>query len=161
MKIARASVDAHKTGKSGAVLGNRLAKSVKAAIKSTSVSGTASFEQLVELGKNNKTLDANDGSNLWNRVAKANVHCIEALLGLHQIQASSAAAGTPCFLKSWKVTATPWSASQARALRTVSQFGMPWRTTVADVVAVAAGMFIGGRCGHWPARQRGGWCARG
>lgn len=33
-----------------------------------------------------KTLDASDENNLWNRVAKANIHCIEALLGLHQIQ---------------------------------------------------------------------------
>jgi general secretion pathway protein E len=37
-----------------------LAKSIKAAVKSTSTSGTASFEQLVELGKTNKQLDAND-----------------------------------------------------------------------------------------------------
>jgi general secretion pathway protein E len=37
-----------------------LAKSVRAAIKSGSGATTASFEQLVELGKNNKTLDAND-----------------------------------------------------------------------------------------------------
>ncbi|MFS2036903.1 GspE/PulE family protein [Polaromonas sp. CT11-55] len=37
-----------------------LAKSVKAAIKSGSGSGSASFEQLVELGKSNKQLDAND-----------------------------------------------------------------------------------------------------
>lgn len=37
-----------------------LAKSVKAAIKSTSASGTASFEQLVELNKSSKQLDAND-----------------------------------------------------------------------------------------------------
>ena len=37
-----------------------LAKSVKAAIKSSSTSGSAGFEQLVELGKSNKQLDAND-----------------------------------------------------------------------------------------------------
>ena len=37
-----------------------LAKSVKAAIKSGSGSTTASFEQLVELNKSNKQLDAND-----------------------------------------------------------------------------------------------------
>ena len=37
-----------------------LAKSVKAAIKSSSASGSAGFEQLVELGKSNKQLDAND-----------------------------------------------------------------------------------------------------
>jgi general secretion pathway protein E len=37
-----------------------LAKSVRAAIKSGSGVATASFEQLVELGKNNKALDAND-----------------------------------------------------------------------------------------------------
>ncbi|MDQ3059598.1 MAG: Flp pilus assembly complex ATPase component TadA [Pseudomonadota bacterium] len=37
-----------------------LAKSVKAAVKSTSSAGTASFEQLVELNKSNKQLDAND-----------------------------------------------------------------------------------------------------
>lgn len=37
-----------------------LAKSVKAAIKSGGSSGSASFEQLVELNKSNKQLDAND-----------------------------------------------------------------------------------------------------
>jgi general secretion pathway protein E len=37
-----------------------LARSVKAAVKSGETSALASFEQLVELGKNNKTLDAND-----------------------------------------------------------------------------------------------------
>lgn len=37
-----------------------LAKSVKAAVKSGSASGSASFEQLVELNKSNKQLDAND-----------------------------------------------------------------------------------------------------
>ncbi len=37
-----------------------LAKSVKAAIKAGGNSGTASFEQLVELNKSNKQLDAND-----------------------------------------------------------------------------------------------------
>ncbi|MCX7257316.1 MAG: ATPase, T2SS/T4P/T4SS family, partial [Polaromonas sp.] len=37
-----------------------LAKSVKAAVKSTSSAGTSSFEQLVELNKTNKQLDAND-----------------------------------------------------------------------------------------------------
>ncbi len=37
-----------------------LAKSVRAAVKSGSGASVASFEQLVELGKNNKTLDAND-----------------------------------------------------------------------------------------------------
>ncbi|MCJ7800202.1 MAG: Flp pilus assembly complex ATPase component TadA, partial [Polaromonas sp.] len=37
-----------------------LAKSVKAALKSGSGSGTASFEQLVELNRSNKQLDAND-----------------------------------------------------------------------------------------------------
>ncbi|MEO8387135.1 ATPase, T2SS/T4P/T4SS family [Polaromonas sp.] len=37
-----------------------LAKSVKAAIKSGGGSGSASFEQLVELNKSNKQLDAND-----------------------------------------------------------------------------------------------------
>jgi general secretion pathway protein E len=37
-----------------------LAKSVRAAQKSGEVSGSASFEQLVELGRSNKTLDAND-----------------------------------------------------------------------------------------------------
>jgi len=37
-----------------------LAKSVRAAQKSGGSSGTASFEQLVELGKSNKQLDAND-----------------------------------------------------------------------------------------------------
>jgi general secretion pathway protein E len=37
-----------------------LAKSVKAALKSGSGSGTASFEQLVELNRSNKPLDAND-----------------------------------------------------------------------------------------------------
>ena len=37
-----------------------LAKSVKAALKSGSGTGTASFEQLVELGKTSKQLDAND-----------------------------------------------------------------------------------------------------
>ena len=37
-----------------------LAKSVKAALKSSGGSGSASFEQLVELGKSNKQLDAND-----------------------------------------------------------------------------------------------------
>ncbi len=37
-----------------------LAKSVKAAIKAGGNSGTASFEQLVELNKTNKQLDAND-----------------------------------------------------------------------------------------------------
>jgi len=37
-----------------------LAKSVRAAQKSGGNSGTASFEQLVELGKSNKQLDAND-----------------------------------------------------------------------------------------------------
>ncbi|WP_411879432.1 GspE/PulE family protein [Polaromonas sp. YR568] len=37
-----------------------LAKSVKAAIKAGGGSGTASFEQLVELNKSNKQLDAND-----------------------------------------------------------------------------------------------------
>ena len=37
-----------------------LAKSVKAALKSSGGSGSASFEQLVELGKGNRTLDAND-----------------------------------------------------------------------------------------------------
>ncbi len=37
-----------------------LAKSVKAAIKSGGSSGAASFEQLVELNKSNKQLDAND-----------------------------------------------------------------------------------------------------
>jgi general secretion pathway protein E len=37
-----------------------LARSVKAATKSGEVAGTASFEQLVELGKTAKTLDAND-----------------------------------------------------------------------------------------------------
>ena len=37
-----------------------LAKSVKAAVKSTSSAGTSSFEQLVELNKTNKQLDATD-----------------------------------------------------------------------------------------------------
>ena len=37
-----------------------LARSVRAAQKSGEVSGSASFEQLVELGKANKALDAND-----------------------------------------------------------------------------------------------------
>ncbi len=37
-----------------------LAKSVKAAVKSTSSASTASFEQLVELNKTSKQLDAND-----------------------------------------------------------------------------------------------------
>ncbi|WP_036837236.1 GspE/PulE family protein [Polaromonas sp. CF318] len=37
-----------------------LAKSVKAAVKSGGASGSASFEQLVELNKSNKQLDAND-----------------------------------------------------------------------------------------------------
>ena len=37
-----------------------LAKSVKAALKSSGGSGAASFEQLVELNKSNKQLDAND-----------------------------------------------------------------------------------------------------
>jgi general secretion pathway protein E len=37
-----------------------LAKSVKAAVKSGNASGSASFEQLVELNKSNKQLDAND-----------------------------------------------------------------------------------------------------
>ncbi|WP_411885705.1 GspE/PulE family protein [Polaromonas sp. YR568] len=37
-----------------------LAKSVKAAVKAGGGSGTASFEQLVELNKSNKQLDAND-----------------------------------------------------------------------------------------------------
>ncbi|MDP3799713.1 MAG: ATPase, T2SS/T4P/T4SS family [Polaromonas sp.] len=37
-----------------------LAKSVRAALKSGSTSGSASFEQLVELNKSNKQLDAND-----------------------------------------------------------------------------------------------------
>ncbi|MGH6638733.1 MAG: GspE/PulE family protein [Polaromonas sp.] len=37
-----------------------LAKSVKAALKSGGTSGSASFEQLVELNKSNKQLDAND-----------------------------------------------------------------------------------------------------
>ncbi len=37
-----------------------LARNVRAAQKNGEVSGSASFEQLVELGKNNKTLDAND-----------------------------------------------------------------------------------------------------
>jgi general secretion pathway protein E len=37
-----------------------LSRSVRAAQKTGETSGTASFEQLVELGKNNKTLDAND-----------------------------------------------------------------------------------------------------
>ena len=37
-----------------------LAKSVKAALKSSSGSGSASFEQLVELNKTNRQLDAND-----------------------------------------------------------------------------------------------------
>ncbi len=37
-----------------------LAKSVRAATKSGEVAGLASFEQLVELGKSNKQLDAND-----------------------------------------------------------------------------------------------------
>ena len=37
-----------------------LAKSVKAALKSNSGSGSASFEQLVELNKSNRQLDAND-----------------------------------------------------------------------------------------------------
>jgi general secretion pathway protein E len=37
-----------------------LAKSVRAALKSGGNSGAASFEQLVELGKSNKQLDAND-----------------------------------------------------------------------------------------------------
>ena len=37
-----------------------LAKSVKAALKSSGGSNSASFEQLVELGKSNKQLDAND-----------------------------------------------------------------------------------------------------
>ncbi len=37
-----------------------LAKSVRAAQKNGEVSGSASFEQLVELGRSNKTLDAND-----------------------------------------------------------------------------------------------------
>jgi general secretion pathway protein E len=37
-----------------------LAKSVKAALKSSGGSGSASFEQLVELNKSNKQLDAND-----------------------------------------------------------------------------------------------------
>jgi general secretion pathway protein E len=37
-----------------------LAKSVRAAVKSGSGVASASFEQLVELGKNNKALDAND-----------------------------------------------------------------------------------------------------
>jgi general secretion pathway protein E len=37
-----------------------LAKSVKAALKSSGGSGSASFEQLVELGKSSKQLDAND-----------------------------------------------------------------------------------------------------
>jgi general secretion pathway protein E len=37
-----------------------LARSVRAAAKSGEVSGSASFEQLVELGKTNKALDAND-----------------------------------------------------------------------------------------------------
>ncbi len=37
-----------------------LAKSVKAAVKSASSAGTASFEQLVELNKSSKQLDAND-----------------------------------------------------------------------------------------------------
>jgi general secretion pathway protein E len=39
-----------------------LAKSVRAAVKAGSNSGGASFEQLVELGKSNKQLDANDQS---------------------------------------------------------------------------------------------------
>jgi len=39
-----------------------LAKSVRAAQKAGSASGTTSFEQLVELGKSNKQLDANDQS---------------------------------------------------------------------------------------------------
>lgn len=39
-----------------------LAKSVRAAVKSGGNSGGASFEQLVELGKSNKQLDANDQS---------------------------------------------------------------------------------------------------
>lgn len=37
-----------------------LAKSVRAALKTGSVSGSASFEQLVELNRSNKQLDAND-----------------------------------------------------------------------------------------------------
>ena len=37
-----------------------LARSVKAAVKSGEVSATASFEQLVELGRSNRQLDAND-----------------------------------------------------------------------------------------------------
>ena len=37
-----------------------LAKSVKAALKSSGASGSASFEQLVELNKSNRPLDAND-----------------------------------------------------------------------------------------------------
>ena len=37
-----------------------LAKSVRAALKAGAASGTASFEQLVELNKSNKQLDAND-----------------------------------------------------------------------------------------------------
>ncbi len=37
-----------------------LAKSVRAAVKSGSGNNAANFEQLVELGRNNKTLDAND-----------------------------------------------------------------------------------------------------
>ena len=39
-----------------------LAKSVRAAVKAGGSSGSASFEQLVELGKTNKQLDANDQS---------------------------------------------------------------------------------------------------
>ena len=39
-----------------------LAKSVRAAVKAGGNSGSASFEQLVELGKSNKQLDANDQS---------------------------------------------------------------------------------------------------
>ena len=40
-------------------------------------------------------------------------------------QASSASAGTPCFLKSWKRCSTPFAVSQVRAFLTVSQLGMP------------------------------------
>lgn len=40
-----------------------------------------------------KTLDAQDETNLWNRLAQANIHCIEALLGLIRLQDQSQPAG--------------------------------------------------------------------
>jgi hypothetical protein len=40
-------------------------------------------------------------------------------------QVSTLSAGTPDFLKSWKATCRSWSAIQALAFLTVSQFVMP------------------------------------